>query len=44
MSLVIGPFSYRKLVERREVTPEFTETVMQAAIAGLRATAGAPVA
>jgi len=40
MSVLIGPFTYRKMVERKEVTPEFTEAVMQAAIAGLRATAG----
>ena len=44
MSILIGPFSYRKMVERKEVTPEFTDAVMAAAIAGLRATAGAPVA
>ncbi|MBX3284213.1 MAG: TetR/AcrR family transcriptional regulator [Acidimicrobiales bacterium] len=44
MSILIGPFTYRKMVERKEVTPEFTDAVMAAAIAGLRATAGAPMA
>ncbi len=39
MALVIGPFSYRRLVERRDATPEFIEAVLTAAIAGLRATA-----
>ncbi len=42
LAVVIGPFSFRRMVERREVTPEFVETVLVAAIAGLRATAGEP--
>ena len=44
MSVLIGPFTYRKMVERTPVTPEFTAAVLDAAIAGLRATAGTPVA
>lgn len=43
MALVIGPFSYRRLVERRDATPEFIDAVLAAAIAGLRATAATPV-
>jgi AcrR family transcriptional regulator len=39
LAMVIGPFSYRRLVERREATPEFIEAVLVGAIAGLRATA-----
>jgi AcrR family transcriptional regulator len=39
LALVIGPFTYRRVVERREVTPEFVETALQSAIAALRATA-----
>lgn len=39
LAMVIGPFTYRKTVERREVTPEFAEAVLQGAVAALRATA-----
>lgn len=39
LAIIVGPFSYRRTVEQREVTPEFTETVLQGAIAALRATA-----
>lgn len=42
MALVIGPFSYRRLVERRDTNPEFIDAVLAAAIAGLRATASTP--
>lgn len=41
LSLIIGPFSHRRMVEGREITPEFAEMVLVSAIAGLRATAGA---
>lgn len=44
VAIVIGPFTYRKTVERREVTPEFMEAVLATSIAGLRATAGTPAA
>jgi len=43
MAMVIGPFTHRKMVERKPVTPEFAQTVMTGAIAALRATATAPV-
>lgn len=43
LAIVMGPFTFRRLVESREVTPAFVETVLVAAIAGLRATAGAPI-
>ncbi|QXC59787.1 TetR/AcrR family transcriptional regulator [Aquihabitans sp. G128] len=42
LAMVIGPFTYRKTVERREVTPAFAEAVLVGAIAALRATATAP--
>ncbi|HYI62501.1 MAG TPA: TetR/AcrR family transcriptional regulator [Acidimicrobiales bacterium] len=42
LAMVIGPFSYRRLVERREATPEFIEAVLTGAIAALRATAALP--
>lgn len=41
LAIVTGPFTFRRLVEGKEVTPAFAETVLVAAIAGLRATAGA---
>ena len=43
LAIVTGPFTFRRLVEGKEVTPAFAETVLVAAIAGLRATAGATV-
>lgn len=42
LAMVIGPFSYRRLVERREATPEFIEAVLTGAIAALRATTTLP--
>jgi len=42
LAMVIGPFRYRRLVERREATPEFIEAVLTGAIAALRATAALP--
>lgn len=44
MAMIFGPISYRRLVERREVTPEFKATVVQGAVVALRATADAPAA
>lgn len=42
LAIVVGPFTYRRMVERREATPEFVEAVTSAAIAALSATAVAP--
>ena len=42
MAMILGPISYRRLVERREVTPEFKAEVVRGAIVALRATAGEP--
>ena len=42
LAIIIGPFNFRRLVEGRDVTPEFAETVLVATIAGLRATASVP--
>jgi AcrR family transcriptional regulator len=39
LAMVVGPFTYRRMVEQREATPEFIETVLTGAIAALRATA-----
>lgn len=44
MAMIIGPFTHRKMVERKAITPEFAEAVMHGAIAALHATAGTPVA
>ncbi len=38
LAIVIGPFTYRRLIERREATPEFIEAVLAASIAALKAT------
>ncbi|HEX7134741.1 MAG TPA: TetR/AcrR family transcriptional regulator [Iamia sp.] len=38
LAMVVGPFTYRRLVEQREATPEFIEAVLNGAIAALRAT------
>ncbi len=42
LAIVIGPFTFRRLVEGKQVTPEFVEAVLVAALAGLHATAGSP--
>ncbi len=39
MAIAVGPFSYRKMVLRQEIDPEFVELVLQSAVAALRATA-----
>lgn len=39
IAMVVGPLSHRRLVERREVTPEFKRTVVLGAVTALRATA-----
>lgn len=44
MAMIIGPLSYRRLVERRDVTPEFKATVVRGAVVALRATAEADAA
>jgi AcrR family transcriptional regulator len=43
LAMVVGPFTYRRMVEQREVTPEFIDTVLSGAIAALTATATTPV-
>jgi AcrR family transcriptional regulator len=45
LAMVVGPFTYRRLVEQREATPEFIDAVLNGAIAALRSTAAvdAPV-
>jgi AcrR family transcriptional regulator len=44
MAMILGPITYRRLVERREVTREFKATVVRGAIVALRATADEPAA
>lgn len=44
IAILVGPLTYRRLVERVEVTPEFKEQVLRGAIAALRATAEDPIA
>lgn len=43
-SMVLGPFTIRKMIEREEVTEEFTRQVLHEVAAVLRATAKRPVA
>lgn len=38
-AMLVGPFTYRRVVEQVEVTPDFAEAVLAGAIAGLKATA-----
>jgi AcrR family transcriptional regulator len=42
MAMIIGPLSYRRLVERRQITPEFKAEVLRGAVVALRATAHLP--
>lgn len=44
IATIVGPLTYRKLVERQEVTPAFKDQVLRGAVAALRATAPAPAA
>ncbi len=44
LAIVSGPFTFRRLVERREITPAFTDAVLASITTGLRATANAPAA
>jgi AcrR family transcriptional regulator len=39
LAIISGPFTFRRLVEGREITSAFAEAVLVAVIAGLRATA-----
>lgn len=40
LAMVIGPLVYRRMVERRQLTPEFLSTTLAGSIAALRASAG----
>jgi len=42
IAIIVGPLSYRRLVERKEVSVEFKATVLRGAVAALRATADVP--
>ena len=42
VATIVGPLTYRKLVERRAVTPAFKEQVLRGAVAALQATVAAP--
>ena len=39
VATIVGPLTYRRIVERKEVTPEFKEQTLRCAVAALRATA-----
>lgn len=41
-ALLIGPFVHRRMVERREITPEFRDAVIEVVVAGLGSIASAP--
>lgn len=43
LAIVVGPFTYRRMVEQREITDDFIEAVLNSAIAALTSTASAPV-
>jgi AcrR family transcriptional regulator len=43
LAMIIGPFVQRRTIDRLEITPEFREAVLGAVVAGLRASAEAPV-
>ena len=40
LNLLLGPFIMRRVIDRLEVTPEFTRAVVDHVVAGLRAMAG----
>lgn len=42
IAMIVGPLTYRRLVERRDVSPEFKQATIELAVAALRATAAAP--
>jgi AcrR family transcriptional regulator len=39
VATIVGPLTYRRIVERRDVTPEFKEQTLRCAVAALRSTA-----
>ena len=43
VATIVGPLTYRRIVERRDVTPEFKDQTLRGAVAALRSTAFAPV-
>jgi AcrR family transcriptional regulator len=38
VSIIVGPFTHRRMFDRRAITPEFVETVLAVSVAALRAT------
>lgn len=42
VAVVVGPFNYRKMVLRQEITADFAELVLQSAVTGLQATVADP--
>ncbi|MGK2948836.1 MAG: TetR/AcrR family transcriptional regulator [Acidimicrobiales bacterium] len=40
LALLIGPFTQRRMVDRLEITPEFSHAVLEQVVGGLRAAAG----
>lgn len=44
IAVVVGPFTYRRMVQREVIDDDFAELVLQSAIAALRATVEAPAA
>ena len=37
-AMLVGPFTFRRVVEQKEITPDFVEAVLAGTIAGLKAT------
>ncbi len=44
VATIVGPLTYRRIVERKEVTHDFKDQVLRGAVAALRSTADEPVA
>lgn len=42
VATIVGPLTYRRIVERRDVTPEFKDQTLRGAVAALRSTVFAP--
>lgn len=39
LAIVLGPFTFQKVIQQAEITPEFAETILRSSVAALRATA-----
>lgn len=44
LSILLGPFTHRRFIDRREITPDFVDAVLGVVVAALRSPAAAPAA